>query len=393
MKDTNNLNEKETDTSESIKEENLISDEILEIVNRRSSLSDLSDLRPSDPEDLSDEEEKNEEDTDTDIKSRIVINEGGSGDHNDSENNISDSEPKKNVAKSIGDGLKKKIKESELLKADTFKDMFFGTQDDGLSDKRSADDGQIIMSDADDIEEFDDYEPEDKNDPVLFDKSRKKRITADPNQDKIIFSCEYMVTPDQALDGYMLFYNEFVKSKNIKWTLAFGVLAVLFLISIVASGGYLNYLLMIVCLSVIAIKWLNSYSAKKNAVYSADDVKNDSYKLTFYNSRIVIEESELAGDKIYNYQPVMIRFEDIDLKVIDYEDLYVLVFKKDYIYTVPKDCMDEQMNEIFSKHLTNILGDDYFEYYSKAKKNKASQGLAKGNGNNNNEEQDGKINE
>ena len=96
--------------------------------------------------------------------------------------------------------------------------------------------------------------------------------------------------------------------------------------------------------------------------------ENDSYKLSFFNSRIVIEESELAGDRIYSYQPVMIRFEDIDLKVIDCGGLYVLIFKKDYIYTVPKSAMNEQMNEVFRRHLSNILGDDYREYTIKQDK-------------------------
>ena len=137
---------------------------------------------------------------------------------------------------------------------------------------------------------------------------------------------------------------------------------------LVYPKSYLNWVLMLICLAVIGITWLNSSSARKEAVYSADAVKNDSYKLSFFNSRIVIEESELAGDRIYSYQPVMIRFEDIDLKVIDCGGLYVLIFKKDYIYTVPKSAMNEQMNEVFRRHLSNILGDDYREYTIKQDK-------------------------
>jgi hypothetical protein len=33
---------------------------------------------------------------------------------------------------------------------------------------------------------------------------------------------------------------------------------------------------------------------------------------------------------------------------------------------VPKDAMTEQMNSVFKNHLSNILGDDYREYYSKS---------------------------
>ena len=234
--------------------------------------------------------------------------------------------------------IKGKLKSSELLDKAVLKDMFFGTGDKDAGKRGVSAEGD------EESEEQDDFDYLDEEDEVqeLFDKSRKKRITADPKKDKKIFSTEYMITPEQAADG---------------------IAAAVFLISgLVYPKSYLNWVLMLICLAVIGITWLNSSSARKEAVYSADAVKNASYKLSFFNSRIVIEESELAGDRIYSYQPVMIRFEDIDLKVIDCGGLYVLIFKKDYIYTVPKSAMNEQMNEIFRRHLSNILGDDYREY-------------------------------
>lgn len=268
----------------------------------------------------------------------------------------SESGSKHLVSKETLSSIKGKIRDSGLLSSDMLKDMFFGSQNDEKNVKDSA---------QTDSTEFEDDE-EDESQPILFDKSRKKRITADPKQDKKIFDFEYIVTPDQAADGYTLFYNELIKPRNIKFTVLFGVAAAIFLVSALAAPkNYLSWLLLIISLSVIALMWLNSYNARKAAGLSADDVKNDSYKLTFYNSRILIEASELAGDRVYHYSPVMIRFEDIDLKVIDYDNLYVLIFKKDHIYAVPKDAMTEQMSTIFKNHLSNILGDDYREYYSK----------------------------
>ncbi len=256
--------------------------------------------------------------------------------------------------------IKGRLKSSELLDKAVLKDMFFGTGDKDAGKREVSAEG-----DEESEEQDDDFDYLDEEDEVqeLFDKSRKKRITADPKKDKKIFSIEYMITPEQAADGYELFYREFIKPKNIKFTIGFGIAAAVFMISgLVYPKSYLNWVLMLICLAVIGITWLNSSSARKEAVYSADAVKNDSYKLSFFNSRIVIEESELAGDRMYSYQPVMIRFEDIDLKVIDCGGLYVLIFKKDYIYTVPKSAMNEQMNEVFRRHLSNILGDDYREY-------------------------------
>lgn len=271
----------------------------------------------------------------------------------------SDSESKRFISKEKLGSIKGKIKDSGLLSSDMLKDMFFGSQNEEKHIKNgdAQPDEEDISGDTDEEEE---------SQPILFDKSRKKRITADPKQDKRIFDFEYIVTPDQAADSYTLFYNEFIKPRNIKFTVLFGAAAAIFLVSaLVSPKNYLSWLLLLISLSVIALMWLNSYNARKEAGLSADDVKNDSYKLTFYNSRILIEASELAGDRVYHYSPVMIRFEDIDLKVIDYDNLYVLIFKKDHIYAVPKDAMTEQMSTIFKNHLSNILGDDYREYYSR----------------------------
>lgn len=251
--------------------------------------------------------------------------------------------------------VKNKIKDSRLLDPEMLKDVFFGSQSEGKAAEKGDADGEGYFDDE-----------QEKDQPTLFDKSLKKRITVDPSKDKLFFSFDYMVNPEQALDGYMLFYNEFVKKKNIRLTLILGSIFLLSLFFVLMSPDrYFSYPVMLFCLLVILIKWSGSNSAKKEAALSADDVKNDSYRLSFYNSRILIEASELSGDRIYNYPPVMIRFEDIDLKVIDYEGLYVLIFKKDYIYTVPKEAMSGQMNEVFKKHLQSILGDDYHEFYCK----------------------------
>ena len=262
-------------------------------------------------------------------------------------------------AKKQGRGLAQRIKDSEVLKPEVIKDMFFGSErGDGEHDIKFTPDGEASeVSDEDDIE-----------DPVALDRRTRKRKLADPNKEKVIFSIEYMLTPDQALDGYMLFYNEFVKKKNIKLTLILGVLALVFLFSVIVSPkGYINYMLLLITLSIIALRWLNSSGAKRDAVMSAEEVKNDSYRLDFYNSRILLKASEFTGDKIYTYPPVMIRFEDIDLKVLDYEEIYVLIFKKSYVYTVPKSAMTEEQNRVFGGLLESILGDDYCEFYSRVR--------------------------
>ncbi len=248
-----------------------------------------------------------------------------------------------------------RIKKSEMLQPEVLKDMFFGSRTQPHS------------------EEDTDSDDDDEESPALFDK--RPRYTADAKKDKLIFEAEYSLTPEQAAEGYMLYHNEFVRRSNMKLSLLCATLSVLFLISILFSPRtLLLYILFLVCLLVIVLKWLSSAGARKEAVKAAERVKNDSYKLSFFSSRIIIKCSELSGDTLYTYPPVMIRFEDIDLKVIDYDDLYVLIFKGDMIYTIPKSSFTDRMNDVFTAHLMNILGDDYIEFFTRKRRERPKLG-------------------
>ena len=37
------------------------------------------------------------------------------------------------------------------------------------------------------------------------------------------------------------------------------------------------------------------------------------------------------------------------------------------IYTVPKSSFNDRMNDVFTAHLMNILGDDYIEFFTRKK--------------------------
>lgn len=244
----------------------------------------------------------------------------------------------------------RKIKNSETLKPEVIKDMFFGGSQ-SESEIRGADEKNV----------FDDNETEEYDDRQLFGK--KKRHDSDPRGNKMFFRIMYMLTPEQVTDGYMLFYNEFVKKRNIRFTLVLSMLSVIFLVTILMiPDSMLSYLLLLVCAAAVVMRWVNSISARRESIAAADGVVNSSYKLSFYNSRIIIESSESDEDVEHSYPPVVIRFEDIDLKLLDYDEIYVLIFRKNYLYVIPKASLDEAQNELFREHLKNILGDDFYVF-------------------------------
>lgn len=247
----------------------------------------------------------------------------------------------------------RKLKNSETLKPEVIKDMFFGGSH-----------GEPEIHEAEERAALGEYD-ENESDQLVFGK-RKKRDT-DPRGDRMLFRIMYMLTPEQVTDGYMLFYNEFVRKRNVRFTLALSMLSLVFLVSILmVPDGMLSYLLLFACAAAVVMRWVNSISARHEAIAAADRVVNNSYKLSFYNSRIMIESSENDEDGEHSYPPVVIRFEDIDLKLLDYESIYVLVFRRSYLYVIPKESLDEREDRLFSEHLKNILGDDFYVFEKRA---------------------------
>ena len=79
-----------------------------------------------------------------------------------------------------------------------------------------------------------------------------------------VLSFEYDVKNEEEERAFLAFQKKFVYAHNWKITAAFGVVAVLFIVSIVRNpSGYLNWVLAFICLAIIVLTWYNTRRIRK----------------------------------------------------------------------------------------------------------------------------------
>ena len=79
-----------------------------------------------------------------------------------------------------------------------------------------------------------------------------------------VLSFEYDVKNEEEERAFIAFQRKFVYAHNWKITAAFGVVAALFIVSIVRNpSGYLNWVLAFICLAIIVLTWYNTRRIRK----------------------------------------------------------------------------------------------------------------------------------
>lgn len=203
-------------------------------------------------------------------------------------------------------------------------------------------------------------------------KVERNRILEENKIKESVLSFEYNVTNEEEGQAFLLFQKKFVYKKNWIKTVLFGIVAILFGISIYRSPDQpLNYMLCTICLAAIFVIWYNTKKIRVSLMNALKILEDDKYIFTLYNDEFKIEtlqeeqEFDEDGELIPPIPPREVSFSDLTLKVFDTVDKFVLVLKKDTIYVLPKRCMTrDQINrtaEIFSTK----LNEDYLKISDK----------------------------
>ena len=183
-----------------------------------------------------------------------------------------------------------------------------------------------------------------------------------------VLSFEYNVTNEEEGQAFLLFQKKFVYKKNWIKTVLFGIVAILFGISIYRSPDQpLNYMLCTICLAAIFVIWYNTKKIRVSLMNALKILEDDKYIFTLYDDEFKIEtvqeEQELDedGKPIPPIPPREVSFSDLTLKVFDTVDKFVLVLKKDTIYVLPKRCMTEEQINKTSEIFSTKLNEDYLK--------------------------------
>lgn len=206
--------------------------------------------------------------------------------------------------------------------------------------------------------------------------SATKEINSIKTEEIPLVLVNYDVKNKEEEEAFTTFQKKYIRKTNILKTVAFGVLALLFVYQVAKTpSNTISWLCLAVCLAVIAIVWYNPYKIKKNLILSLKPLEQDRYIFKLFDDRITIEtvqeenekyvaESEIVEETDEEMEeekipPRVISFADINLVVLEKKDMFLFFLKRETIYVLPKRCMNEYDEVRLRTKLKEILGDDF----------------------------------
>lgn len=179
-----------------------------------------------------------------------------------------------------------------------------------------------------------------------------------------VLSFEYDVRNEEEEKAFIAFQKKFVYAHNWKVTAAFGVVAVLFIISVIKNpGGYLNWILAFICLAVIFITWYNTRRIRKYLMQALKPLEDDKYVFTLYDDSFKIEtlptEEEMQEEDYVPVEPRTVRFEDITLNVLENDEMFIIILKKETIYVLAKRVIKKEQEDVLRNTFSQLLGEDF----------------------------------
>ena len=182
-------------------------------------------------------------------------------------------------------------------------------------------------------------------------------------------SVTYDIKNTEEEEAFIEFQKRFIVKSSIIKTIAFGILAILFLYQIVnAPDNFASWLCFVVCLAVIFIVWYNPIKIRKTLLQSLKPLEDDRYIFKLYENKFSIEtvisqeeidEAIKEGEEPPQIPPRIVSFRDTGLSVLEKDNMFVLFLKKDSIYVLPKRCLREDEIKELSFVFDQKLGDDF----------------------------------
>ncbi len=184
-----------------------------------------------------------------------------------------------------------------------------------------------------------------------------------PEKEPII-TLEYDVKNEEEDRAFLTFQKKYVYPHNIKVTVAFGIVAAVFIASIIRNpDGYLNYVLGFICLFMIALTWYNTFRIRKYLVKALKVLEDDKYRFTLYDGSFVIETLETSADEDEDAPPIepnTVLFEETQVSVIENDEMFVIIVKKESIYVLAKRLISDEQQALLRDNLSKQLSDNYF---------------------------------
>lgn len=182
-------------------------------------------------------------------------------------------------------------------------------------------------------------------------------------------SVTYDIKNTEEEEAFISFQKKYILKSSILKTVAFGILALLFIYQIINSpDNFASWLCFVVCLAVIFIVWYNPIKIRRTLMESLKPLEDDKYIFKLYENKFSIEtiisqeeidEAIAEGEEPTQISPRVVDFSDTGLSVLEKESMFVIFLKKESIYVIPKRCLTESEIKELSFVFDQRLGDDF----------------------------------
>ena len=180
-----------------------------------------------------------------------------------------------------------------------------------------------------------------------------------------VLTINYDVKNEEEGQAFLFFQKKYVYKKNWIKTIAFAIVALVFLWSVYKKPDQpLNYMLVAICVAAIFVIWHNTRKIRTSLMDALKILEGDKYLFSLYEDKFTIETVEAEtvdenGEPLPPIQPRVVTFADTTLNVFEAEDKFIIVLKKDTIYVLPKRCMNEEQIAVLRNTLSEKLKEDF----------------------------------
>ena len=180
-----------------------------------------------------------------------------------------------------------------------------------------------------------------------------------------VLTINYDVKNEEEGQAFLFFQKKYVYKKNWIKTIAFAIVALVFLWSVYKTPDQpLNYMFVAICVAAIFVIWHNTRKIRTSLMDALKILEGDKYLFSLYEDKFTIETVEAEtvdenGEPLPPIQPRVVTFADTTLNVFEAEDKFIIVLKKDTIYVLPKRCMNEEQIAVLRNTLSEKLKEDF----------------------------------
>lgn len=188
-------------------------------------------------------------------------------------------------------------------------------------------------------------------------------------------------------DAFANFQKKYVFPQNILLTVVLAAIAGVYVHAIIKDNTQTAaYLLMVVCIALILVRWYKTFRLRRSVHDALKEVENDTYTLSVYEDGIVIRTEDAPADREISAEeapaeeasalekpdgngfaqlfpeepasakepvpPTEITF-GTGVKIHEFSDYFMVYIVKQNFYVIPKkdfsDSEIKQLSEVFSK--------------------------------------------